>query len=67
MANRGKNTNGAQFFITDAPAPHLDGGFTIFGQCSPVELVHQIAGMPTVAGNRPSSRIGIDRVTITVR
>src|SRR4051794_30253480 len=30
MANRGKNTNGAQFFITDAAAAHLDGGYTIF-------------------------------------
>lgn len=32
MANAGEDSNGSQFFITYAPLPNLDGGYTIFGQ-----------------------------------
>lgn len=43
MANSGPNTNGSQFFITFAPAAHLDGGYTIFGQVvSGLEVAEQL-------------------------
>ena len=32
MALSGKDTGGSQFFITLSPQPHLEGGYTIFGQ-----------------------------------
>jgi cyclophilin family peptidyl-prolyl cis-trans isomerase len=40
MALSGKDTGGSQWFVTHAPQPHLDGGYTVFGRV--------IAGMAVV-------------------
>lgn len=32
MALSGPHTGGSQFFVTHSPQPHLDGGYTVFGQ-----------------------------------
>jgi len=43
MAHSGKDTGGSQFFITHAPAPHLDGGYTLFGRVAAgMEVVDKI-------------------------
>jgi cyclophilin family peptidyl-prolyl cis-trans isomerase/HEAT repeat protein len=34
MALSGKDTGGSQFYFCHAPQPHLDGGYTLFGQVS---------------------------------
>jgi cyclophilin family peptidyl-prolyl cis-trans isomerase/HEAT repeat protein len=54
MALSGKDTGGSQFFITLAPQPHLDGGYTLFGQVA--------AGMELVDKLRPGDVI--ERVTV---
>jgi peptidyl-prolyl cis-trans isomerase A (cyclophilin A) len=67
-ANAGPDTNGSQFFITEVAVPHLNGGYTIFGQCddATVELVKQIARMASdPRNNRPFRPVKINHITIT--
>jgi cyclophilin family peptidyl-prolyl cis-trans isomerase len=42
MALSGKDTGGSQWFVTHSPQPHLDGGYTVFGNV--------VAGMDIVDG-----------------
>jgi cyclophilin family peptidyl-prolyl cis-trans isomerase len=65
MANAGPDTNGSQFFITLAPAPELDGQYTIFGKV--------IAGLDVVRAlalrnpqQDPESPPGDKLITVTI-
>jgi|ERR1700722_656230 len=66
-ANAGPNTNSSQFFITEVATPHLNGGYTLFGQCddAAVVLVKQIARMATDPSNdRPFRPVKIIHISI---
>ncbi len=66
-ANAGPGTNGSQFFITEVAVPHLNGGYTIFGQCdeASVELVKQIAHMARDPSNdKPFRPVKIIHITV---
>ncbi|HKP48339.1 MAG TPA: peptidylprolyl isomerase [Pyrinomonadaceae bacterium] len=44
MALSGKDTGGSQWFVTHSPQPHLDGGYTVFGNViSGMDVVDSIA------------------------
>lgn len=66
MANSGPNSNGSQFFITEAAYPTLDQQYTIFGQCDDpsVDVVKTIARVPRDERDRPLTPVVLRKVTI---
>ena len=66
MANRGPNTNGSQFFVTYAAAPHLDGANTVFGKvlAGADTTLDAMEKVPVDKKYRPTEPIRINDVTI---
>ncbi len=61
MANRGRNTNGSQFFITTAKTPWLNGRHTIFGEVTPssMDVIKKLNNIKTLGrsgADRPQER-----------
>ncbi|KAG8178069.1 hypothetical protein JTE90_007054 [Oedothorax gibbosus] len=68
MSNRGKDTNGSQFFITTQPAPHLNGKHTVFGQVLlGQEVVTKIENIKTDSNCRPTKDVCISACGELVR
>ncbi|KAF9640379.1 Ribosomal protein L25/L23 [Lasiodiplodia theobromae] len=65
MANKGPDTNGSQFFICFAPAPHLDGKNTVFGRViEGDDVLDQLEGLEADKKGRPKQKVTIRSVTI---
>ena len=65
MANKGKNTNSSQFFITYKPTPHLDRKHTVFGRVvANLDVLSKMENVPTDGSNRPLNKIVIKDIVV---
>ena len=59
------NSGGSQFFVMHADARHLDGQYAAFGKVvSGIEVVDEIASIPTDYSDRPKIAVRIKTITI---
>ena len=59
------NSASSQFFIMHADAPHLDGSYAAFGRVTEgIEVVDEIASVPTDFSDRPRVDVRIKKMTI---
>ena len=67
MANKGKNSNGSQFFFLYRPAKHLDRKHTVFGKVvGGLDVLAKIEAMPVDDKDRPEEDIMIEEIEIFV-
>ncbi|MBI4481163.1 MAG: peptidylprolyl isomerase [Acidobacteria bacterium] len=67
MANRGRDTNGSQFFLTEAAVGLEAQDYTIFGQVlEGLDVVKKIARVPKAPGKpeRPATDVVIQKLVI---
>lgn len=67
MANKGKDTNTSQFFLTYRATPHLDRKHTIFGRAMEgLETLGRLEAVPVDEKDRPLERCEIEELLVFV-